>query len=84
MPGLGRAIITAILLVMHPDKYGVWNNRSQTAMEALGFWPKFERGESFGQRYANVNDVLLAVARELKIDLWTLDELLVVRARAEG
>jgi len=32
--GLGRAVVTAILLVVFPDKYGVWNNTSEEAMKA--------------------------------------------------
>lgn len=75
VPGMGRAILTAILLVMHPDRYGVWNNRSQASMEALGLWPKFDRGEPLGKRYEKVNDVMLSVAKELGVDLWTLDGL---------
>ena len=27
--GLGKAIITPILLVVYPDKYGVWNKKSE-------------------------------------------------------
>lgn len=73
--GMGRAILTAILLVMYPDKYGVWNNRSQGSMEMLGLWPEFERGLSFGRRYAKVNRVLIDLASELGTDLWTLDGL---------
>lgn len=75
VPKLGRAILTAVLLVMHPDKYGVWNNRAQGSMEALGLWPPFERKASFGHRYRVVNEVLLGLAQELGIDLWTLDGL---------
>jgi len=75
VPGMGRAILTAILLVVYPDRYGVWNNRSQASMEALGLWPQFERGESLASRYVKVNNVMLEVARQLGVDLWTLDGL---------
>ena len=73
VPGMGRAVLSAILLVMYPDRYGVWNNTSQDAMKSLGLWPNFERGEPFGRRYVKVNNVLLDIARELGIDLWKLD-----------
>jgi hypothetical protein len=46
--GMGKNIASAILLVAHPDKYGVWNNRSEAQMRQLGMWPTFERGDSFG------------------------------------
>ena len=73
--GLGRAVITAILQVVHPDKYGVWNNTAQGSMRQLGLWPEFQWGASFGEKYEAVNQVLLEVAEELGTDLWTLDML---------
>lgn len=73
--GMGKAILTSILLVMYPDHYGVWNNTSQGAMEILGLWPRFERGESLGRRYAKVNATIIDLARELGTNLWTLDGL---------
>ena len=74
--GMGRAILTAILVVMYPDQYGVWNNTSENAIKVLGLWPKIKRGESFGRRYTKINDVLLGLAGKLGTDLWTLDTLL--------
>jgi YhcG PDDEXK nuclease domain len=73
--GMGKNIASAILLVAHPDKYGVWNNRSEAQMKRLGIWPDFERGDSFGKRYVKVNQVLLRVRDALETDLWTLDAL---------
>lgn len=73
--GMGKNVATAILLVVFPDRYGVWNNRSEGAMKRLGIWPHFERGESFGSRYVKVNQVLLQVRDALQTDLWTLDAL---------
>lgn len=73
--GMGKNIASAILLVAHPDKYGVWNNRSEAQMKQLGMWPTFERGDSFGTRYAKVNEVLLQVSNALEMDLWSLDAL---------
>ncbi len=75
VPGLGRATITAILLVCHPEKYGVWNGTSQAGMQKLDLWPTFERGAPLGTRYAAVNKVLVGLARDLGIDLWTVDGL---------
>ncbi|MFA6372752.1 MAG: hypothetical protein WCW68_09010 [Methanothrix sp.] len=39
VPGMGRAIITAILLVTHPTKYGVWNRISEEGLNVLELWP---------------------------------------------
>jgi len=75
VPGMGKNVASAILLVTHPDRYGVWNNRSEANMKRLGIWPNFDRGESFGSRYVKGNQVLLRLRDALQIDLWTLDAL---------
>lgn len=74
--GMGKAIVTAILLVAYPEKYGVWNNTSEAALRALDVWPDFERGMSFGHKYQRVNALLEGIASELGTDFWTLDALL--------
>jgi hypothetical protein len=71
--GLGKAIITAILTVAFPDKYGVWNATSQEALVQLDLWPTFRRGTSFGEQYTAINAILIRLAQSLGIDLWTLD-----------
>ncbi|MGD0517539.1 MAG: hypothetical protein ABSA26_08395, partial [Thermoguttaceae bacterium] len=73
--GLGRAVITAILQVEYPDKYGVVNNTAESGMKALGLWPERERGASFGERYETVNQILVELAQKMGVDLWTLDTL---------
>lgn len=71
--GLGKGIITAILIVAYPNKYGVWNNTSERGLVDLDLMPDWPRGASFGVRYAAINAVLNELARELEVDLWTLD-----------
>lgn len=73
--GMGKAIISAILLVVFPDKYGVWNSTSEGGLKRLGLWPNFDRGETFGQRYVKINEILLALSNLTSIDLWTIDTL---------
>jgi len=79
--GMGKGLITPILLVAYPDKYSVWNRNSQTGLEKLKIFPEFDRGrdfvkgESFGSRYEKFNAILLKLAAELGVDLWTLDTL---------
>jgi hypothetical protein len=75
MPGIGRAIATAVLHVLHPDKYGVWNGTSENGMKFCGVWPSFERGESAGMRYLRINEMLLRLAGDLNVNLWVLDML---------
>ncbi|HUT92521.1 MAG TPA: endonuclease NucS domain-containing protein [Thermoguttaceae bacterium] len=75
MKNFGKALITAILHVCHPDKYGVYNGTSEAGMLAVGAFPEFDRGSSFAERYIKINDTLLQLAARLQIDLWTLDGL---------
>ena len=72
---LGKAVLTPILLIAHPEKYGVWNGTSEGAMRELQIWPEFDRGVSVGKRYEQINGLLLDLARDLGVDLWTLDAL---------
>lgn len=75
MQKLGRAVITAILHVANPERYGIYNGTSEAGMEAVGVLPTFERGASFADRYFEVNETLHGLASELDTDLWTLDAL---------
>ena len=34
--GMGKNVASAILMVTQPDRYGVWNNRSEANMKRLG------------------------------------------------
>lgn len=71
--GFGKALASAILLVVYPDRYGVWNNTSESGLKILDIWPQFERGTSVGQKYALLNDLFRRLTEALHIDLWTLD-----------
>ncbi len=84
--GMGKNIVTAILFMAYPDKYGVWNNKSEAVMQELGLWPEFDRGTSFGQKYAVLNTLLNRLKNDLGTDLWTLDSLwhYFLLAREEG
>lgn len=71
--GMGKAIATPILLVVYPDKYGVWNERSQQGLEQLNLLPSFSRGASFAEKYIKINEVLNALARQYNLSLWQVD-----------
>ncbi len=73
--GMGKATATAILQVARPSDCGVWNSTSEHGLKVLDLWPQFERGASFGERYARMNEVLLRLADAVNTDLWTLDAL---------
>ncbi len=71
--GVGPATLTPMLLLAYPDRYGVWNGTSEPEMRDRRYWPAFPRGSSDGEKYEIVNSVLLNLASDFRIDLWTLD-----------
>lgn len=71
--GLGKAIVTPILLVVYPDKYGVWNEPSQKGLMELGLFPAFNRGDGFADKYLKINDVLIGLKDEHGLSFWQLD-----------
>lgn len=73
--GLGPAVLTPILHVVYPEKYGVWNRIAEGAMSDLGLWPVFPAGSTFGSKYRAVNQALNDTAAAVGVDLWTLDAL---------
>ena len=73
LDGVSWATLTPILLVAYPDRYGVWNGTSESEMRESGLWPSIPRRATDGERYALINAVLVDLAREHQIDLWTLD-----------
>jgi len=73
--GMGRAITTAILLVLYPERYGVWNRKSEQGLKLVNLWPQQVWGESEGVRYDPINRILLLLCQRWGVDLWTLDAL---------
>ena len=41
VPGIGVGILTPLLLVGFPDKYGVWNSKAESALKTLAFGLSF-------------------------------------------
>jgi len=81
-PYLGKAIISAILQVSFPEKYGIWNGTSEKAFKNLGIFPVKNKMD-FGNWYAEINNRLIEISKNLRIDLWTLDRLLYYWLRIE-
>lgn len=71
--GLGKAVLTPILLVVYPDKYGVWNNKSEAALKKLNLFPNFQSKDTFFDKYLKVNNLLLELSAKYQISLWQLD-----------
>lgn len=74
--GLGKSIVTPILLMVYPDKYGVWNQKSEDGLLKLGMIEKFKYNESFANKYLTVNSCLNELKEKLGITLFQLDELI--------
>lgn len=72
---LGMPMLTAILQVISPSKYGVWNNTSDAGMKAVRLWDKKWEQKPAGNCYLEMNEIYLYLAEKLRIDLWTLDAL---------
>lgn len=72
---LGMPILTAILQIAHPDKYGVWNNTSDEGMKIVRLWKKDWETHPAGDCYVEMNTIYQHLATQLGIDLWTLDAL---------
>jgi len=73
--GLGRAIITPILLMVYPNKYGVFNSKSEEGLKNIDMLPDMSR-KSFAERYLTVNEELLQIAGDYSLTLWQLDEII--------
>jgi hypothetical protein len=72
---LGIPVLTAILMVAHPDKYGVWNNTSEEGLDIVGLWDQRWNKDPSGDVYDEMNRLFTELAQYLKTDLWTLDVL---------
>jgi len=57
--GMGRALITAFLMDFKPDKYCLWNGKTESGFKALG-WDNLyrKRGDSNGDVYIKVLSLL--------------------------
>jgi HKD family nuclease len=65
MDGVGVALVTKLLTMLHPDKYCTWNNRSDAILRQLGYEP--EHGTALSQKYERLCKLLRAVAHECNI-----------------
>lgn len=72
--GLGRAVVTPILMVVYPTKYGVYNTKSAKGLKKVGLEPEFGRGATFAEKCIKVNEVLSNLAAENDMSLFQLDE----------
>ncbi|HWR66648.1 MAG TPA: hypothetical protein VN364_11065 [Bellilinea sp.] len=72
---LGMPVLTAILQIFQPSKYGVWNNTSDFGLRRVKLWNQKWETQNTGETYLEMNNIYLYLAKKLDIDLWTLDVL---------
>jgi hypothetical protein len=73
--GINVGILTPLLLIQFPEKYGVWNSKAESALKTLGIWPQFPKGATKGQKYVVLNTIYLQLSEASGLDLWSLDGL---------
>jgi len=71
--GLHRSVVTPIMMIVYPDKYGVYNRRSDEGLTKVGLMPKHGRGTAFSRKYIEINKVLKSLASENNMSLFELD-----------
>lgn len=69
--GVGRNILTALLHTFNPDKYGVWNSRTDDTLMMIRRKPRSVSGP--GYNYQLINNELIQLKNELNTDLTTID-----------
>lgn len=70
---LGKAILTAILFVVYPDKYAVYNETTKGGLKALELLPDLS-GKGFAEEYLEVNRIIEETADKCDMNLWQVDE----------
>lgn len=71
--GLHRSVVTPIMMVVYPDKYGVYNRRSDEGLTKVGLMPKHGKGAAFSKKYIEINKILNSFASENNMSLFELD-----------
>jgi hypothetical protein len=72
--GLGRAVITPILMCVHPDKYSVYNRISDEGLEQLGR-NTIKESDSFSKRYTSLNAACHQLSHEIQQPLHLIDSM---------
>ena len=70
--GMGKNIVTALLHIFNPDKYGVWNTRTEKALIRVGLLSK-KLSVSDGNNYMKINEILINLKNYLNTDLTNID-----------
>jgi Endonuclease NucS len=72
--GLGRAVITPILMCVYPDKYAVYNRISDEGLTKLGR-NTIRESDSFSKRYQSLNATCHQLSSEIQQPLYLIDSM---------
>lgn len=72
--GLDKGILTPILFIVYPNKYGVYNNTTLNGLKSLGLLSKdFHKKKSLAEQYIEVNAIIGYIAKEHNLTRWQVD-----------
>jgi hypothetical protein len=72
LKGLGRAVLTPILMCVYPEKYAVYNRISEEGLNRLGR-NRARDTDSFGKRYVAINTACHEIVQEINQPLYLVD-----------
>lgn len=74
----GRSNFTALLMELHPEKYTIWNSKTENGLDRLLIKPKKERGESDASYYMKICKTQRSLMKYLPEgeDLHTVDAMM--------
>jgi hypothetical protein len=72
--GLGRAVLTPILMCVYPGKYSVYNRISDEALNMLGRNP-IKDADPFSKRYLSLNAACHELSDEIRQPLYLIDSM---------
>jgi hypothetical protein len=61
--GMGKGMATDFLMTAHPDRYCLWNSKTEMGLTSLGLMPTFRRGASTGKNYLQVWEAVKNLSR---------------------
>jgi hypothetical protein len=72
--GLGRAVLTPVLMCVYPDKYSVYNRISDEGLKRLGR-STLKDSDPFSKRYLSVNSICQQLSEEIRQPLYLIDSM---------
>lgn len=72
--GLGRAVLTPILMCVYPDKYSVYNRISDEGLNMLGR-NTIRDADAFSKRYVSLNTACHQLSDEISQPLYLIDSM---------